>query len=214
MNLISLSYCNLILGNIPKAGLISLAVSLLLFSSSLPQSEKFPLKIAEGQEQASPTTQEFVAYTNGTKYGISIEYPNNWKVTEDNAGVWFISPVDETGNIRITSQPVNNTSLADLVQIQSLQTKDSNKEVDILSSNMTTIDGNPANRTDYKFKVEVPKFLGADIFDYEAIRVSTLKNDKLYTVTYFATPESFHIYLPIVQKMLSTLKIQEQPIVT
>lgn len=188
-----------------KMGLISFAVCWLLFSSLLFQTEIFPAKVAAGQE-ASPTTREFVAY-NGTKYGIIIEYPDNWNITEDASGVWFISPVDESGNIRITSQPAPNMSLTDLVQFQSLQTKDSNKEVNIVSSNMTTLDENPANRTDYKFKVEVPKFLGADIFDYNAIRISTVKDDTLYTVSYFATPETFYIFLPIVQKMLSTLKI-------
>lgn len=189
-----------------KTGLISFAVCwLLLFSSLLFQSEIFPARVAEGQE-TNPTTREFVTY-NGAKYGISIEYPDNWNITEDASGVWFISPVDESGNIRITSQPAPNMSLTDLVQFQSLQTKDSNKEVNIVSSNMTTLDENPANRTDYKFKVEVPKFLGADIFDYNAIRISTVKDDTLYTFSYFATPDTFYIFLPIVQKMLSTLKI-------
>ena len=72
---------------------------------------------------------------------------------------------------------------------------------------MTTIDKSPANRTDYKFKVEIPKFMGADIYDYDAIKISTLKGDRLYTVTYFGPPDTFYTYLPIVQKMLSTLKI-------
>jgi hypothetical protein len=97
---------------------------------------------------------------DGSKYGIMIQYPENWNITEDTSGVWFISPVDESGNIRITSEPSQNLSLADLVQIQNLQTKSSNKDLNIVSSNMTTIDGTPANRTDYKFKAEFPKFLG------------------------------------------------------
>ena len=79
---------------------------------------------------------------------------------------------------------------------------------------MTMLDKIPANRTDYKFKVEVPKFLGADIFDYGAIQISAIKDNTLYTVTYFADPETFHIFLPIVQKMLGTLKILGLPIVT
>jgi hypothetical protein len=178
----------------------------LLSFSVLIQGQIFPVMVAAGQEEGSPTTTEFVNYDGMKKYGISIEYPANWNITEDASGVWFISPV-ESGNVRITSQPARNLSLVDLVQIQNLQTKNSNKELTIVSSNMTTLDGTPANRTDYKFKVEVPKLLGADIFDYDAIRISGIKDDKLYTLTYFATPETFYIFLPIVQKMLSTLKI-------
>jgi hypothetical protein len=107
------------------------------------------------------------------------------------------------------SQPAQNKSLTDLVQVQLLQTKNSNKELNIVSTNMTMLDKIPANRTDYKFKVEVPKFLGADIYDYDAIQISAVKDNTLYTVTYFADPETFHIFLPIVQKMLGTLKIPE-----
>jgi hypothetical protein len=178
----------------------------LLSFSVLIQGQIFPVMVAAGQEEGSPTTTEFVNYDGMKKYGISIEYPANWNITEDASGVWFISPV-ESGNVRITSQPARNLSLVDLVQIQNLQTKNSNKELNIVSSNMTTLDGTPANRTDYKFKVEVPKLLGADIFDYDAIRISGIKDDKLYTLTYFATPETFYIFLPVVQKMLSTLNI-------
>ena len=72
---------------------------------------------------------------------------------------------------------------------------------------MSTIDGNPANRNDYKFKVEVPKFLGADIYDYDAFKISALKGENLYTFTYFSDLENFYLFLPIVQKMLSTLEI-------
>jgi hypothetical protein len=184
---------------------MTFAVYWLLSFSVLIQGQIFPVMVAAGQEEGSPTTTEFVNY-DGMKYGISIEYPANWNITEDASGVWFISPV-ESGNVRITSQPARNLSLVDLVQIQNLQTKNSNKELNIVSSNMTTLDGTPANRTDYKFKVEVPKLLGADIFDYDAIRISGIKDDKLYTLTYFATPETFYIFLPVVQKMISTLNI-------
>lgn len=69
---------------------------------------------------------------------------------------------------------------------------------------MTTLGGLPGNRTDYKFKVEVPKFLGSNIFDYTAFQVSAIKDDRLYTFTYFSTPEDFYLFLPIAQIMLSS----------
>ena len=185
--------------------------SVLLLSSLLFQSQLFPMNLARAQN--TPTTSDFVTF-DGSKYGFSIEYPENWNVTQDATGVWFSSPVDGTGNIRIGSQSAQNLSLTDLVQVQLLQTKDSNKDFSIVSSNMTMLDKIPGNRTDYKFKVEVPKFLGADLFDYDAIKISAIKDNTLYSVTYFADPETFYIFLPIVQKMLGTLNIVEKPIVT
>jgi hypothetical protein len=186
-------------------------LSLLLLSTLLFQSQLLLANVATAQ--SSPTTSNFITF-DGSKYGFSIEYPENWNITQDAKGVWFSSPVDGTGNIRVESQPAQNLSLTDLVQVQLLQTKDSNKDFNVISSNITTLDGNPANRTDYKFKVEVPKFLGADLFDYNAIQISAVKDNTLYTVTYFADPETFYIFLPIMQKMLGTLKIPEPTTIT
>lgn len=176
----------------------------LLLSFSIPIANQNILTEAKGQN--NPTSTKFTNY-NGSKYGISIEYPSNWNITEDNEGVWFVSPVDQTGNIRIQSEPAQNISLAKLVQAQLLISKDSHKEFNIVSSNMTVLDGNPANRTDIKFKDEVPKLLGTDIFDYTSFQISAVKGDKLYTFMFFSTPDNFYLFLPIAQKMLSTLKI-------
>lgn len=86
----------------------------------------------------STTTSKFLSY-NGTKYGATIQYPQNWKVKEDSNGVWFISPVDETGNVRIESQKSLNGSLALTVQTQLMLPKTAYKELDIASTNMTML---------------------------------------------------------------------------
>ena len=187
-----------------KKGLIP-AIFLSLFVFSIPWSQVLTAKAAEVQE-ASPTSTEFKTY-DGSKYGINVQYPSNWNITEDASGVWFVSPVDQTGNVRIESQPSQNFSLSKSVQVQLLLAKNSYKGLDVVSTNMTTLDGTPANRTDYKFKLEFPKFLGTDVVDYSAIQISSIKGEKLYTLTYFSPAESFYTFLPIVQKMLSTLKI-------
>ena len=160
----------------------------------------------QSTNQSSTTTSKFVSY-NGTKYGAIIHYPQSWKTNEDANGVWFVSPVDETGNVRIESLKAINGSLPLTVQTQLMLSKTTYKELSIVSTNMTTLDGLPANRTDYKFKVEIPRFLGSDIFDYTAFQISALKGDRVYTFTYFSTPENFHLFLPIVQKMLDSVKI-------
>ena len=194
--------------------MVSIAFSLcwlLFFSPSVFQSNTQNGVLAETEQ--SPSTNSYVTY-DGSKYGFSIQHPDKWIKKEDSTGIWFISPVNENANVRIESQSNQNASLKELVQFQLLQSKDSYKNFTIVSSNMTTIDKSPANRTDYEFKDEVPKFMGSDIYDYDAIKISTLKDDRLYTVSYFAPPDSFYIFLPIVQKMLGSLKIVEKPIVT
>lgn len=157
-------------------------------------------------EKAAPTTTKFVNY-NGTKYGIDIQHPENWKLKEDANGIWLSSPVNDTGNFRVDSQPSQNMNLSTLVEVQLLQSMNSYKQMQILSSNLTNVAGVPANRTDYTFKLEVPRLFGADTYDYRAIQFSMIKGEKLYTVTYFSEPSSFFIFLPIAEKMLSSLKI-------
>lgn len=178
-----------------------LAIGLLSYTSQM-----LPMN-ASGAETTSPTTTKFIDY-DGTKYGFHVQYPANWNTTEDQSAVWFLSPVDSTGNIRIERQPVSNLSLSDLVNVQLLQSKDSYKDFKVLSSNTTSLDGNPANRTDYQFKIEEPKFLGVDVFDFTAIQISTIKNNNFYTFLYYSNPENFHIFLPIAQKMMSTLRLE------
>jgi hypothetical protein len=46
---------------------------------------------------------------------------------------------------------------------------------------MTTLDNNAVNRTDYKFRIEEPNFLGPISYDYNAIMISAIRNDTLYT---------------------------------
>ena len=156
--------------------------------------------------QDNVTTTKFVTY-NSTKYGFAIDYPENWKTREVESDVWFEAPVAATGTMGIIVQPSQNMSLPELVQVQLDQIKETSKELNVISSNLTTLAGNPANRTDFTYKVEERNLFGADTYEYRVIEISALKGDTFYTILYPATPQNFHIFLPIVQKMLSTFKI-------
>ena len=109
-------------------------------------------------------------------------------------------------------QPVQNISLQEIVKGQLERFKHGFKDFRVISSNLTTLSGVTANRTDYSFKSEEPKYLVLDLFgtyidNYLAIAVSTVKNGNLYTITYISTAENFDIFLPIAERMLSTLKL-------
>ena len=132
--------------------------------------------------------------------------PANWNTTEDQSAVWFVSPVDSTGNIRIERQPASNLSLSDLVNVQLFQSKESYNEFKIPIFEHYFTGRKSCERTDYQFKIEEPKFMGVDVFDFTAIQISTIKNNNFYTFLYYSNPENFHIFLPIAQKMISTLK--------
>lgn len=169
--------------------------------------------IQASTSEDNPSTIKFIPYNKASKYGLAFEYPENWNITERESGIWFSSPVDGSGNFGIQIQPTQNRSLQELVKIQLVQYKEGFEDFRVLSSNSTTLSGNAANRTDYSFKTEEPKFLGTnlfgtDILNFLAIAISTIKNDHLYSVTYISTAENFDIFLPIAEKMMGTLRIQ------
>ena len=156
--------------------------------------------------QDNATTTKFVTYSS-PKYGVAIDYPGNWKIREGESEVWFEAPVAATGTMGIIIQSSQNMSLPELVQVQLDQIKETSKELNVISSNLTTLAGIPANRTDFTYKVEEGNLFGAVTYEYRVIEISALKGDTFYTILYPATLQNFHLFLPIVQKMLSTLKI-------
>ena len=168
--------------------------------------------IQASTSENNPSTTKFIPFNNASKYGIAFEYPENWRITERDSGIWFSSPVDGSGNFGIQIQPAQNRSLQELVKIQLVHYNKGFEDFRVLSSNITSLLGNKANLTNYSFKTEEPKYLGTNLFgtdtlNFLAIMISTIRNDNLYSVTYISTAENFDIFLPTVQKMLSTLKI-------
>ena len=74
--------------------------------------------IQASTSENNPSTTKFIPYNNASKYGLAFEYPENWRITERDSGIWFSSPVDGSGNFGIQIQPAQNRSLQELVKIQ------------------------------------------------------------------------------------------------
>ena len=67
--------------------------------------------------QSPATTEPFVMYNN-SKYPFTLQYPQNWKIKEDQKFLWFIPTVEERGGFRIEYQSAYNQTLSNLVEIQ------------------------------------------------------------------------------------------------
>lgn len=169
----------------------------------------FQLFTIDAAAQDLPSTSEFATY-NGSKYGIgmTIQYPENWNIEEDELGTWFRSPVNAAGNLRIEKLPniAENRTLSEVVPL--LQTREGYKEISIISSNLTTLDGNIANKTDFIFKLETPGLFTSEVHEYIMVQIAAVKDSNLYAAIYLSDPENFEIFLPIAEKMVSSLRIQ------
>jgi hypothetical protein len=167
----------------------------------------FPSGVAFAQNSTSlgnATTESFVTYGN-PKYPFYFQYPQNWLVKEQPNSVWFTSPVDRSGNVRIDCAPVSNQTLSKLVNIQLDELAHSFKDFKIIDSNPATLGGVVANLTNYAYAMEEHVLFSTNMVKFNAMLVSALKNDNFCTILYFSTPEFFDIYLPIVKRMIGSL---------
>jgi hypothetical protein len=154
--------------------------------------------------QSNATTQAFVTYVN-PKYPFSLQYPQNWLVREQTNALWFTSPADQSGNVRLSCQSVSDQNLSKLVGIQLDEIAQTFKDFKITNSSFTTLGGIAANLTNYSYGMEEHVLFSTNVVKFNAMLVSTLKDDRYCTVLYYSTPEMFDVYLPIVKKMISGL---------
>jgi PsbP-like protein len=157
-------------------------------------------------DSKSNVTSLFSTYNN-PNYPFSIQYPQNWKIEGDPEGVWFISPVDGSGNLRIETQVNQNKTLDNIIESQINKSKLEFQSYEVLSRNSTTLASGPAEEVFYKFKAQIPGFLNTDTFELKGMQIFSLRGSYVYIVTYFSNLDRFEIFLPTVQKAISSLKI-------
>ena len=152
----------------------------------------------------------FSTYEN-IDYGIKIEYPKNWtvdEVTEPPVVVQFLSPREGIGD---TFQENVTIAYEELPQPMTLQEYTESSinllrglftEFNLIEQSDTTLAGNPAQEILYTGKME-----GTDL---KCMQVITLKDDKVYILTYTAFPTTYPRYLQAVQTMTESFEIVEK----
>jgi hypothetical protein len=118
---------------------------------------------------------------------------------EDSADIQFY-PLNETSvveNVRIqtTDLPVQNMTLQEYTNTYVSSIEEG--EVDILESTQATLSGLPSQKI---------VFITAE--GLKTMQTWTIKDDKVYTITYIAEEEDYENYLPTAQKMIESFKIK------
>jgi hypothetical protein len=148
--------------------------------------------------------QGFLTYTN-SEYGFKIDYPADWSVRENIMGavVVFLSPRESTSdnfleNVNIIVQD-NSMTLEEYTNISLAQLPQYVSDLEIISSERTTLGGNPAYKVVFTGVYNNSNRL-------EWMQVWTMKDNKVYLITYTAQPQSFSKYLPQVQHMFDSFE--------
>jgi serine/threonine-protein kinase len=189
-------------------------ITVLTLSIVLPT----PIDMISQQQEASAQTNDNNTFklNENPSYGIHIQYPFNWRVDEgdvdsDDAVTDIVSFVALIGNDSETDGPslymsIDNQSSnlnENLNEYLTTLIDDYNdtEDFEVIESNTnSTLAGKLAY-----------KLVFTDVYDddinYESMEIGTIIGDKVYIATYEAEEEQYSDYLPTVQKMIDSLKI-------
>lgn len=202
--------------NYPESGFVVLAVicmivipeQLTAYSSYSQSSVKASIFYGQHKLNLASTTNimpAFLTYEN-PNYGLTIQYPYNWKKErfDNNAtdAIVGFSPVQQ--NRLFLSQVILlvNFSSSSSTPLKSLVSEDIEKlrqyyaDFKLVDSNASDI---IANRNAYRI-----------VYNTDSVRVlqiSTVIGDKKFTVEYKANSNSYFAYLPTIQRMIDSIKI-------
>lgn len=200
-----------------KLGIAVVIIISAVLISLLSSSSYVPQQIASG----FTTTIQSLSYNN-PEQKITIDYPPDWRVcckengtqryNPDNIfSVMFLSPTISTSGDVIPSDDTMSASItvekldAPSITLQEHQ----NKQIDIFSgespdvkdvvATSATLAGNPAYRLEHmdNFAGEFKK----------VINVNTIKDGKLYEISFIGSPEAIDKYSEVIQKMIESVKI-------
>jgi serine/threonine-protein kinase len=172
------------LGKVLLAGLLTLII--LLFLSSVAG-----IQIAIAQT-------DFTTYEN-PKFGIRVQYPSDWGRLDlsflgTSADIDFYPLADTSGTkdvrIQVKTLPLENMTLG-----QYTNTHINSIEGQILESNVTTLGNLPAHQIVFTN------------IGLKTMQVWTLKDDKVYSITYIAEEEDYENDIQIAQRMIESFEI-------
>jgi serine/threonine-protein kinase len=163
--------------------------------------------------QSSTTTRNFLTYTN-SNYGITIHYPSDWKIGEHVYTNRFVLNFTSTlknnsdtfpATITVSVEPLkqNRTTLNEFTITTLDNAKQSLPNFQLIESNATTLASNPAHRIVYTFTSSDPSVQ----LHFQSMNIWTLKENKVYSISYTQARSQFNKYLPIIQNMIHSFDI-------
>lgn len=161
------------------------------------------------------TSSPFLTYKNPT-YRIRIQYPSDWEKLEFNQRnivVIFRSPPENSSDtklenllIQVGNLPSQNITLDEIASANINALNQSLIDFELIELNATTLSGNnPAHKVVYTNRE------GKD--ERKTMHILSIKDDKVYLITYTAEASRYDRYLPTIQKMIDSFRIGDSGII-
>jgi hypothetical protein len=159
-------------------------------------------------------TSDILTYQNSS-YGITIHYPANWTVDEEDSDpndnitniVTFVSPLENTSdnyseNLGIGLERLTDQNMTLDEYTSSLITDYNNTSTDFnlneLNTNIT-LGGSPAYGLLYTDR--------EDGTNYKTMEIGTIIGDRVFYIEYIAEENKYSNYLPTIQMMINSFRV-------
>ncbi|HEY9386893.1 MAG TPA: PsbP-related protein [Nitrososphaeraceae archaeon] len=141
---------------------------------------------------------DFITYEN-PKFGIRVQYPSDWGRLDlsflgASADIDFY-PLDDTSGTKDVRIQVKQLPLQNMTLNQYTNTQINSIEGQILESNVTTMANLPAHEIVFTN------------IGLKTLQVWTLKDDKVYTITYVAEEDDYENDLQIARRIIESFGI-------
>jgi hypothetical protein len=175
--------------------------------SSAQRDPKVDEFFSELEKTLPLNTMNFSEYRS-PKYKIRIIYPEEWTMLDlpTDTVVDFLAPLENEDdtfqeNLNVVVQDVGDKplSLYEYAEISIAQINDMFEDSKILSVEDTTLDGNSAHRLIHTAKYGE--------YELKWMQIYTIKNRKVYLITYTAEREKYDAYLDIILDMVDSFRI-------
>jgi eukaryotic-like serine/threonine-protein kinase len=177
----------------------SMIIILVWLPSSFGIGQQITTTVATTVQTTEP---DFVPYSNPT-FGIRTEYPADWGrldlsfLLNNSADIDFYPLDDTSGSKHIRMQVETLLSAHNMTLEQYNNARINSTEGQILGSNSTVLSGLPAREI---------VFTSTDL---KTMQVWTVKDGRVYTISYIAPEEDFQNDLLIAKRMIESFQINE-----
>ena len=171
------------------------------------------LNMASSMSTMNNDLSNFEKYID-LNHNIEIMYPLNWDRVESYNSpegisiVQFLSPKENDNDQfqeNINIELIDTSSLPNInpktyIERDIQYFKDKRPNSKVIESSSTLLQGNPAYRLLEKFTSTI------DQEEQQNLKIATIIDDKLYTISYNAKANKYDQYLPTIQKMITSIK--------
>jgi hypothetical protein len=149
------------------------------------------------QQPSIKPTGNFLTFEN-TTLG-KIQYPDYWQKSQSGNSVAFVNSQLKTVGLKLESIAVNNTTLDLYTTNHIVYLRQNIPGFSIINSSQSSLAGSSAQKIVYTFNGR------ATI--YKVTQLWTLKDSRIYMITYFAQSDLYNTFLPTAQKMIDSFQV-------